>query len=691
MPAPTSGAPKPKKGGAADKFRKPPHINWRDKLHDAKTKKESEALSILKEIRDRKDKSSVPGLIEHLYDLYVDQRGFGGPDHRFHLLERLEIRALICELGLEDRHIRLVMRNPEIDPLVSLGLLDDDRVPPLLISALNGANEYEIERAAEAIIYQVRNFYRAQDFSCAVPRLIELADIFTDRLCGEGHGGKFSAHGALVQVLKALGSIKDKRAVVPLKSLYKKLRSSDQDIRLDYSHQLGKALQDLGLSPENISSFEREADKKSLDEYMDSDHDRAILSLLRRPDAKRLVLQDASAISALPDPQAWISINDPQTAKDALLIFRQRLPAKMGLLDDLLEANIGIPVSRLEEAHFRYYPDEIIDSIMQIASNSRLKDDPLFQAVSSKFRYTEGIRLRYTKRCEADLSLGDKCGDCTAKGSINFRNSLRWYPTPAYNILIMHKGTRFVGKVNFTLGTLAGEEGIIIDALEFNPQAKKGKPYHEAGKECLDAALAFLRDLALKEGKGLFAVRISNSEGAEKILFDYGEPLPNFVKDGFEIFNPDMSGKNDLVGLKLYPAHLDALHALSHVGYRGSIQTFYQMHASVRRVPSFGAGPENLIDKKIPVLEREVVNPAQISDPAIGKAMSERDFKVAASMILADKSRNEQVMAIFGIPKTLTISSEFLAKKLETMYKVQAIDTSSDYVCFVQGSDFVRL
>ena len=76
--------------------------------------------------------------------------------------------------------------------------------------------------------------------------------------------------------------------------------------------------------------------------------------------------------------------------------------------------------------------------------------------------------------------MGSKTGDCTAPGSINFENSLSWQVNPAYQVIKLQKSGRFLGRVNITLGAIGEDDAIIVDAVEFNPQAQdKSAPYHE--------------------------------------------------------------------------------------------------------------------------------------------------------------------------------------------------------------------
>jgi len=669
-------------------IREPQGRNWERLLENAKDR--AEVLSIIKEIKESGDKKAIPALIDE-HKKWSD----GSPDDEIDIVE--EVTAAINHIGLEECHLASLEKElgsgdfaVRKAALKCLGDLNDDRVVPILIKAMDDPVMAVRQCVSQAIWAQTDLYHRCKDFVCVVPKLIALAESIADSVLSSRRSW---ACDDRIEPIHVLGDIGDKRAIAPLKSILGRMaRVESYDGGL-ICGEICDVLRHFDVSEKEMENIFLAGCKEGIGSFLRSPLDHANYSLVQKPDAKRIVFEKASVLSQLPDSQAWITINDPQAAKDALLALRKKLPAKMGSVDHVLSASLGVKVGQLEEHHFRYYADEIIDSIVQVAVNTKLKDDPEFQEIVSRFRYASDVKLRYARRCEADLSLGDKCGDCTAKGSVNFSNSLTWFSNPAYNILIMQRNGRFIGKVNIALSSMDGEDAIIVDALEFNPQAKKGNPYYEDGEECLQEALAFLRDLSSKEKRALIAVTISNSSGAidtlrkfGKPLYDWNDPETDTLEQTLAMFSRDIP-----LRLKLVSSKTDIERILNSQGYTGEIKVFYQILDSVEAKP-FEKPPEDLVDKRLPILEREVVNPAQIADESIGKAMRSRDFALASALILADASRADKVKSIFGIPKGIGISPSFLEKKLGAIYKTQAVGAgASDLEFIVDGSRFVRL
>ncbi len=467
----------------------------------------------------------------------------------------------------------------------------------------------------------------------------------------------FQSPDDLGTVADALGAIGDRRAVEPLKNILRLLGGEPS---------VEAALEKLGVKPEELAPL-----RESAHEF-ESEYHRAIHGLVRwRKDIKRLIFENTESLDSLPDKQAWISINDPSLAREAVSLALRKRPDKRQSLDNLLSSSIGMRLRNMDDSSFRYYPDEIIDCVAQVFGQP-LSDDGDFKELSSEFRYVSGVRLRYIARQEPDIHLGDKCGDCTAKGSINYGNSLTWLVNPAYNILTMSHEGRFIGKLNFALGSFGGEDAIIIDALEFNPQAAEGMPYHSVALRCFGEAVSFLRELAEKESRSLIALTVSNSGKAVDLFSIWGEPL---------------SEEYSLVKVRLLVPARDIRKTLAAAGYDGKIRLFYQMAGDVSPV----AQGRDLTAEKLPSLERTVVNPAQIQNGEIASAMRKRDFGTAAALILADPVWSGKVRSLFNAPPGFNIE-DFLSRKLADIYRSGENPIEALMKTFLlDKSDFVRL
>jgi hypothetical protein len=395
-------------------------------------------------------------------------------------------------------------------------------------------------------------------------------------------------------------------------------------------------------------TYEEPEEPIDYSEHLKTPDSRAIYDLLcKNRDIKKQVLEKAEFLEQLPDRQAWITINDPQLAKDALKLVLDKIGKRRGTFEKVFKSEMGIKVKELEEAHFTYYADEILDIISHIVRNSKLREDSELSDLLSKIRYgKEGINLRYFRRERSDLSLGDRCGDCTAKGSMNYENSTSWIANPAYNILKISKEKRFIGRINFTLGTFSGRDAIIIDALEFNPQTKEGKPYHEYGIECVQEALRFLKELAVKENRKLIAFTFSNSSGASRMLREQGLPIKT---------------QKTQTSVKLVIPKEDIS------------KCFYFQILGKAVEPEDRESQKSR--EKLKSLESYVILPAMRDDPEIAEAIRERNFDKASTLILSNNKYFEKIRDGFYYLGTRKEDYQgLLSSKLSEIYKADAVE-----------------
>lgn len=681
-------------------------VDWRKGMIEG-TKEER--LAVINEAVDKRDDNAILALAEVLSDRDID----------------------ICDAAGEaltecfEKHPRLIetvpflikaskSEIPEVRRVVARVFRDtcDVRAIDTIVTLLEDESSEVREEAAESIS-------RIAESDPSYPQLTKAVPLLIKALEDESVDIRYWAAGAL-------GHLKDKRAIDALRKLLedgypdivieaavslvmlgdrknvpllKKLFVDSLICDSGIANDIEKALLDLGVPNDQIERMRqdpcsiRRRESEGLVIYLQSPDQKAVLGLLERNrDIKRIVFENAKVLEALPDRQAWITINKPQLAKDALELALGKLGKKRSSLENVLRSSLGVRIKQLEEAHFKYYADEILDAISQVVRNSRFKDDEELSDLLSQIRYGDGgVCLRYIRREMADLSLGDKCGDCAAKGSVNFGNSVTWLVNPAYQILKMSKGGRFIGKMNFTLGTLVNQDAVIIDALEFNPQTQKGKPYHKDGLECLNVALSFLRRLARKEKRKLFALRVSNSSGAVDILEEHGRHITTgqTLEEFFDLAAED--NWDSKVPLSLLVPNEDVLRTLATVGYEEETNFFYQM-LDVMDGEGHITGVKDLTNEKLPIFEREVVNPAQIANPEVATAMRERDFEKASKLILIDSELEGKVKGIFGLPMEYGVSSTFLSTRLEKIYKTVAMDAESLKRTFmVSAIKFVRL
>jgi HEAT repeat protein len=642
-------------------------IEWRKRILEG-TKEER--LVAIKEAVDKDDEEVILALPEVLLDQDKDLRDAAveALDYFKEDPRLIEIVHPLIEASKSKFH--------KVREIVARVFQDtsDVRTFDCLVVLLEDESLKVRREAAHAIGMIAASNPSYPELSKAVPLLIQALKEKCRRL---------NAHAAW-----ALGNIGNKKAIKPLKNL---LNTRYFEVRDDVE----SALQKLGLTKGQISQASYELQKEKENEmlnFLQSSDQMAVYRLLEKNrDIKKIVFENAEVLETLPNKQAWITINDPQLARDALKLTLEKLGNKRNSLENALGSALGVKIKQLEDSHFKYYADEILDNISQVVINSKLRNDKELSALLSQIRHGNGgVQLRYIKRELADLSLGDKCGDCTAKGSVNFGNSVTWLVNPAYQILKLSKGKRFIGKINFTLGTLEGREAIIIDALEFNPQAQQGKPYHEDALECFDIALSFLKGLARKEKRKLYALAVSNSSGAVQILKERGHQITS-TKSGAE------TDENETTILSLIIPSEDVSKMLASTGHEEGVSMYYQMLDSITEDEEDGTvdsnkGGRNLADEKLPLLEREIINPAQISNREIATAMRERDFEKASKLILADSELERKVKEIFRLPEDLGISPKFLSVRLEKIFKTEVKSIESLKRNFIVSAEsFVKL
>jgi hypothetical protein len=666
-------------------------VDWQTKILKG-TKEErraaiDERLAAIHKAIEKGDKATVPTILAEFAFWHYQAK----MDEEFD-----RVNEEIAKIHLTEEHfdtlVKMLRKETDSESrgaAIVLGLMKNEKVVPCLIEALkdpNTGHSYIIEalgriggkQAVSALVAQVKETVES-------PVLVLDCIGFT---------------------VATLGDLGDQIAIAPLKALLKHATRFEMD---NVANEAEAALEKLGVPKHEIEKIMensgRTETERDVAAHLNSPDQMAVYLLVsKNKNIKRLVFENARVLDILPDRQAWLTINEPQLAKDALQLVLNKLGNRIGGLDNALASSIGVRAKQLEESHFIYFADEILDTVAQMIRNSPLKNDEELAALLSGIRYGNGVTLRYMKREVADLSLGDKCGDCTAKGSVNFGNSVTWLVNPAYQILKMSKEGRFIGKINFTIGNLDGKDAIIIDALEFNPQAQKDKPYYEDGKECLNTALEFLRGLAKRENRELFALATSNSSGAVAMLRaeahrlsrdsretkPLDEPIAVEGPDGIEMPVYPYDPKHDQVPLTLLVPQEDVCNILARAGYKDEVKFFYQMLDST--VDSRPGGVKELTDAKLPDLEREVINPAQIAKPEVATAMRERDFAKASALILMDEGAAFKIREIFKLPSGIPISPKFLSSRMERIYKTGALDVASLRRTFVvDANSFVRL
>ncbi|MBT6254327.1 hypothetical protein HOI83_03810 [Candidatus Uhrbacteria bacterium] len=390
--------------------------------------------------------------------------------------------------------------------------------------------------------------------------------------------------------------------------------------------------------------------------------------ILETPMAKKDIFEGSMDVLPLENKQAWISVHSPDVARQIVSGAKSVLEGKqISQLRKLFVKHIG--AVKPNEDHFSYYADEVIDAVKALAKqNQKFRESEAWGGLSDLLGEQDGVELRYMKREKSDLRLGNKTGDCTAQGSINYENSLSWYVNPAYQLMMMKEGGKFMGKIGMTIAMRGDTKVIFIDALEFHPQATDGKPYRDRAMKAFERAIEHIRVMGDGENAQVIALMRSNSFSANDELKDMGSTSIQGVEEAqVTDEETDTLQKVEVVKLKLELPE-SVMELLS--AHDGKI--WYQMFEhkmNDNAFSDFTKSSKDLIDGRLTELETSVINPVQIANTEVSVAMNERDFLTASKLIMKDDHWAALVGEFFGIPLDVgRVSPKMLAKKLETMY-----------------------
>lgn len=405
---------------------------------------------------------------------------------------------------------------------------------------------------------------------------------------------------------------------------------------------------------------------------------------------KRAVFAGSEFVALLEDPQAWITINDPNLARQLVsAITSAELPsAGTAPLLEALRRTVDPEIRELDKLsaeHYRLYADEIIDAVRATASGAGLAAQariaPLLAGAQGGG--PDATIIRYARRTQADLEAGKRTGDCTAPGGINHQRSLTWYYNPAYQVVYASRAGTLAVKLTLALGRVRDQDAIIVDSLEFDPQAAAGLPRNAAGRRALKDTLRWLYGLARKEHRRLFALVRSNSVPANKYLQKIGVPLAA---------SPD----EPVVVSVLWPEkEIRAVLAGSpgksggRVPYRGRLEPFYQMLDVDALDPT---APDEVMDPRIiasrPLnrrlddlaarLQKEVFGPIFAGDANLARSLADarssapkdqaRAFGALARTLNDRPGVEADIKRVAGLDDKATLARSFLANKLVALY-----------------------
>ncbi|MBM3232070.1 hypothetical protein FJZ21_01685 [Candidatus Pacearchaeota archaeon] len=220
--------------------------------------------------------------------------------------------------------------------------------------------------------------------------------------------------------------------------------------------------------------------------------------------------------SNLSDPQIVASAVDKLNAEKADPFY--------GVAVQILRQK-GIELTTLSTEDVRVYSDEValgIDEAIKKRPSAANKFADLEDHVKSAFS-RGNVSFRYSTRSDEDRKLGDKCGDCTAKGGLNADKVDSWLADSLYQQMSLFYGTKFMGRMNLAVVQSSDKPMVLIDAIEFIPQAREVDKYSEMARTALKEGIEKVKQIADSMGiNQIAAYTFSNSEELTDALEEVG-------------------------------------------------------------------------------------------------------------------------------------------------------------------------
>jgi len=99
------------------------------------------------------------------------------------------------------------------------------------------------------------------------------------------------------------------------------------------------------------------------------------------------------------------------------------------------------------------------------------------------------ISFKFSTRDDEDIKIGDWCGDCSQKGGINENAPKTWQADVNTQIMRLYYDKKFMGRLNLVIVEATRKPTLLIDAIEFIPQARENEKYSQLAREAYKAGL----------------------------------------------------------------------------------------------------------------------------------------------------------------------------------------------------------
>ncbi len=230
--------------------------------------------------------------------------------------------------------------------------------------------------------------------------------------------------------------------------------------------------------------------------------------------------------------KAFMNLTDSSVVSKGLemIVSDKSLIGRQGYnhVSNRMVEELGIKLRDISSLDTEIYSDEIAYILEEACSkDSKLKEKIKFveDNANSSFRCKDNpnVSFKLATRDDYDLSLGDKCGDCTAKDGENKDWAYGWVADVNTQFLKLYHSGKFVGRLNLIIAESEREPIMLIDAIEFIPQAREVEKYDNNAREAFNSGLNKVKDIADGVGiKRIYANTFSNSSEVSSFVDNLG-------------------------------------------------------------------------------------------------------------------------------------------------------------------------
>ena len=225
----------------------------------------------------------------------------------------------------------------------------------------------------------------------------------------------------------------------------------------------------------------------------------------------------------------FVNLTDQMTVRRSIerLLENKELAERPGYkhIANNVRSRFNLSVEDLDEETIKIYSDEVA----LIFEEAFEKDDKLKQRLQflddhiQQSFYDGKVSFRLASRDKEDLKLGDKCGDCTAKDGVNNHWIKAWIADVNTQFLKLYYEKSFIGRKNLVLAESENRPMLLIDAIEFIPQAREHEEYDARARTAFEAGLRKVKDIAHRINvENVFAYSFSNSSDVEDLIESMG-------------------------------------------------------------------------------------------------------------------------------------------------------------------------